>query len=188
MDEGEKPILIESISFEDAKRDLEKTRIFAQTDLGALKGVDRVERITAPAGAAVSEPGAPANFYCLVLKGATRADRIEADGSRTMISLVHERDGFGEAALLSGKTHLQLLVTATEDSIILRFNGEQFWQILACCPQARTVVLADMAQHLQAYQVEALHREKLVSLCTLAAGCGCHPFYSRRCLENRAFS
>jgi signal transduction histidine kinase len=34
----------------------------------------------------------------------------------------------------------------------------------------RKVVLANMAQRLQAYQVEALHREKLVSLGTLAAG------------------
>ena len=34
----------------------------------------------------------------------------------------------------------------------------------------RAVVLANMAQRLQTYQVEALHREKLVSLGTLAAG------------------
>ena len=34
----------------------------------------------------------------------------------------------------------------------------------------RKIVLADSAQRLQAYQVEALHREKLVSLGTLAAG------------------
>ena len=34
----------------------------------------------------------------------------------------------------------------------------------------RKIVLADSAQRLQSYQVEALHREKLVSLGTLAAG------------------
>ena len=170
MDEGEKPVLIELVSFEDVKRDLAKTRIFAETNLDALIGVEQVERITAKTGAAVSEPGSPANFYWVVLKGETRAERIEADGSRTMIGGAHAGDGFGEAALLSGKTHMQFLTTATEDSIVLRFNKEQFWKILACCPQARTVVLADMAHRLQAYQVEALHREKLVSLGTLAAG------------------
>jgi nitrogen-specific signal transduction histidine kinase len=43
--------------------------------------------------------------------------------------------------------------------------------MMACCPKASAqVVLANMAQRLQAYQVEALHREKLVSLGTLAAG------------------
>jgi signal transduction histidine kinase len=41
---------------------------------------------------------------------------------------------------------------------------------MACCPSARKAILADMAVRLQAYQVEALHREKLVSLGTLAAG------------------
>ncbi len=42
--------------------------------------------------------------------------------------------------------------------------------MLACCPSVRKTVLADSAQRIQAYQVEALHREKLVSLGTLAAG------------------
>jgi len=41
---------------------------------------------------------------------------------------------------------------------------------MACCPDARKVILADMSTRLSAYQAEALHREKLVSLGTLAAG------------------
>ena len=41
---------------------------------------------------------------------------------------------------------------------------------MACCPEARKVVLADMSMRLSTYQAEALHREKLVSLGTLAAG------------------
>ena len=41
---------------------------------------------------------------------------------------------------------------------------------MACCPGFRTTVLADVAKRLQSYQVEALHREKLVALGTLAAG------------------
>jgi signal transduction histidine kinase len=61
-------------------------------------------------------------------------------------------------------------VTAVEDSVLVRFTSEQFWQILSDCPESRAVILADMAQRLQAYQVEALHREKLISLGTLAAG------------------
>ena len=37
-------------------------------------------------------------------------------------------------------------------------------------PSTRKVVLADMSVRLHAYQAEALHREKLISLGTLAAG------------------
>jgi signal transduction histidine kinase len=62
------------------------------------------------------------------------------------------------------------LVTAVRDSVLLRFTADQFWGLMACCPEARKVILADMAMRLQAYQAEALHREKLVSLGTLAAG------------------
>jgi signal transduction histidine kinase len=41
---------------------------------------------------------------------------------------------------------------------------------MACCPAVRHVITRDMTERLQAYQVEALHREKLVTLGTLAAG------------------
>jgi len=41
---------------------------------------------------------------------------------------------------------------------------------MSCCPSVRKAVLANMGQRMQMYQVEALHREKLVSLGTLAAG------------------
>ena len=61
-------------------------------------------------------------------------------------------------------------ISAAQDSVLVRFTEQDFWSLLACCPAVRKTVLADSAQRLQAYQVEALHREKLVSLGTLAAG------------------
>ncbi len=61
-------------------------------------------------------------------------------------------------------------VRAVEDSVLLRFGEEAFWTLMSCCPSVRKVVLANMGQRLQIYQVEALHREKLVSLGTLSAG------------------
>ena len=170
MDEGQKPLLVEGISLGEAQRELQSSRVFAETDFEAIKGIDRVERIHAAAGSLLSKPGDPVDFYCIVVRGETRAERIETDGTRTAIGGARTGEGFGEAPLLSGKTHMQFVVTATEDSVLIRFTAEQFWQILACCPEARATILVDMAKRLQAYQVEALHREKLVSLGTLAAG------------------
>jgi C4-dicarboxylate-specific signal transduction histidine kinase len=73
--------------------------------------------------------------------------------------------------LLTGRAAVHVPHLASQDSVLLRFTEQDFWSLLACCPAVRkTVVLADSAQRLQAYQVEALHREKLVSLGTLAAG------------------
>ncbi len=55
-------------------------------------------------------------------------------------------------------------------NVLIRFGEQEFWTLLACCPAVREVILGDMAQRLQSHQVEALHREKLVSLGTLPPG------------------
>ena len=124
----------------------------------------------AKAGAVLAEPGQAGVYYWLVLDGECRADRVEADGSLSTVGTAQSGEGFGETPLLIGKTHSMFLVTAVRDSVLLRFTADQFWALLACCPEARTVVLADMSARLSTYQTEALHREKLVSLGTLAAG------------------
>jgi signal transduction histidine kinase len=170
MDEGKKTLVAEAISLGEAHGELETSRIFAGTNFEAVSGVDRVERIRASAGSVLAKPGDPATSYCIVIQGEIRAERPESDGSLTTVGGARAGEGFGEAPLLSGKAQISFLITAIEDLVMVRFTAEQFWQILACCPKARAVILSDMAKRLQAYQVEALHREKLVSLGTLAAG------------------
>ncbi len=170
MSGAEKQVKTELIALLDVAEELRQTRPFKEVDLGALKGLGRVERLTASAGTVLVEPGAPADSYCLVLRGEIHAERLEADGSKTLVGVASSGEGFGEAPLLSGKPYIPFLITTSQDSQILRFTSDQFWAMLACCPAVRKVVLADMAQRLLSYQVEALHREKLVSLGTLAAG------------------
>lgn len=170
MEDGKNSLAIESIPFLEAQRDLQRTRVFAETDLSAIEGIERVDRVRVAAGGILCSPGDPATSYCVVVEGETRAERLEQDGSRTIVGSARAGEGFGEAVFLSGKTQSQFFVTAIENSVLVRFTSEQFWKILACCPQARAAILADMAQRLHTYQVEALHREKLVSLGTLAAG------------------
>jgi signal transduction histidine kinase len=166
----EKPLVTQSIPFKEIEAELRGTRIFAEADFHALEGMGKVDRVLVSAGSVLSEPGDSAQFYWVVLRGETRAERLEADGSRIVVGGARAGDGFGEAPLLSGKPKVSFRSSAIEDSVLIRFTTEQFWQILACSPKTRAVVLTDMAQRLQAYQVEALHREKLISLGTLAAG------------------
>jgi signal transduction histidine kinase len=174
MSQCEQPIEIESIPLREVAEALGRTRPFAGTNpetfLAALRGVDRVDRVRARAGAVLAEPEQPLHSYWLVLEGVIRAERPEPDGSRTLAGIANAGEGFGEAPLLTGKNHSPFLILAQQDSLLIRFTEEAFWALLACCPEARKVVLADMAKRLQAYQVEALHREKLISLGTLAAG------------------
>ncbi len=47
---------------------------------------------------------------------------------------------------------------------------ELFWKLMFACPHVRMGVLGNMARRLQVYQSQELHREKLISLGTMAAG------------------
>jgi signal transduction histidine kinase len=170
MSEADKLIEVQPVALVELAEALHQTRPFAETGAAALSGVGSVERVTARAGAVLAEAGEPIRFYWLVLEGEVRAERPEQDGSRTLVGLALAGEGFGETPLLTGKSNSPFFVSASRDSVLLRFTVEQFWSLIACCPTLRSVVLANMAQRLQTYQVEALHREKLVSLGTLAAG------------------
>jgi len=170
MAEANQSVIVESVAFKDIAAELRGTRPFAGTNTDYLPGLDRIDRVTAKAGAVLIEAGAPADSYWIVLRGDGRAERPEPDGSRTTVGTAHTGEGFGETPLLTGRTSIPFVITVTEDSVMVRFTREQFWALMACCPEARKVILADTAQRIQAYQVEQLHREKLVSLGTLAAG------------------
>jgi len=170
MNQGEQKIVAEAVSLQEVGEELRGTLPFIGTNFDDLGNLGPVHRVTAPAGAILVEPWDSARAYWVVLDGEIRADRPEPDGSRTPVGFARTGEGFGEAPLLTGKTHSPFLLQAVKDSVLVRFSEDGFWALLGCCPSARKVVLANAAQRLQAYQVEALHREKLISLGTLAAG------------------
>jgi signal transduction histidine kinase len=174
MSISEHSVEVESVPVRGVIEPLRRTRPFGETSaatlMQALAGVESVEVVKAPAESVLVETGEPWRYYWLVLQGETRAERPESDGSWTQVGIATAGGGFGESAFLSGIERAKFRIVATVDSELLRFEEQEFWNLLACCPEARKVVLADMAQRMQSYQVEALHREKLVSLGTLAAG------------------
>jgi signal transduction histidine kinase len=169
MSESPQSIQIEPIHLRDVADALSRTRIFAETPFTEIN-IDLVDRVTAKAGSVLVEAGAPWNFYWLVLEGETIAKRPEKDGTWTMVGAAQAGEAFGETPLITCRSLSLFSIVAAKDSVLLRLSEQDFWSLLACCPAVRKVVLADSAQRLQTYQVEALHREKLVSLGTLAAG------------------
>ncbi len=170
MNEGRSTIEIESVPLEHLARALRATRPFAETPIEAVNGVDSVDRVTARAGSTLLESGDPQRWYWVVLEGEIRADRPEAGQDPVTVGFARAGEGFGEVTLLTGKPNSPFTIVTTQDSLLLRFNEASFWSLLACCPSLRNVVLADMTARLRAHQQEALHREKLISLGTLAAG------------------
>jgi signal transduction histidine kinase len=170
MSKSPQSIQVESIHLRDVAEALPRTRLFAETSFSEIGGIDLVDRVTAKAGSVLVEAGAPWSFYWLVLEGETIAKRREPDGTWTVVGAARAGDGFGETPLLTCRSASMFRIVAEQDSVLLRFSEQDFWSVLACCPAVRKIVLADSAQRLQTYQVEALHREKLISLGTLAAG------------------
>jgi signal transduction histidine kinase len=143
---------------------------FARSSLCTTLAEEPVELIDAAAGAVLIEAGQSPIGYMIVLEGKLRAERVEQDGTVTVAGYALKGEGSGETPLLTGKTTAAFSIVADQDSEMLRFTQEQFWQMLACCPEIRAVAVRDMTNRAQAYQVEALHREKLVTLGTMAAG------------------
>jgi signal transduction histidine kinase len=183
MNTDEKSIVVETVPLRTVADSLSQTRPFAGVSFDAIRAAlnaaestsdassePNVERVHAPAGAVLIVPDQPFEHYFVVLEGETQAERPERDGSRTPIGLATAGDGFGEAAFLTGKRTPGFFVSARRDSVLLRFPVEAFWNLMACCPEFRKTVLADVATRLQSFQVEALHREKLIALGTMAAG------------------
>jgi len=166
----EQGVKVELISLGDVATGLHQSQLFAETPVENLFGVDQVERVTAKAGAVLVQPGDTKLSYWLVLEGNIHAERSEPDGSLSTVGTARPGEGFGEVPLLLGKSKAVFMIRAIEDSVLLRFAEETFWTLMSCCPSVRKAVLANMGQRIQMYQVEALHREKLVSLGTLAAG------------------
>jgi signal transduction histidine kinase len=165
-----KPVRIEEVPFSTVETALKSLPRFAESDLSVLKGGEPVKRVTAPADTIICKPGDSPLFYTVVLEGKMRADRLEQDGTLTAVGFAKAGEGFGETPLLYGKDASTFFIRSVEDSDLLRFTEQQFWDLMACCPAVRRMIVHDMSERVQAYQVEALHREKLVTLGTLAAG------------------
>jgi signal transduction histidine kinase len=163
-------VTVEPVQLKEVAQALGHTRPFADTPSEALRGIDVVDRVKAKAGAILMQPGQSMQYYWLVLEGECRAEREEPDGSLSTVGIAQAGEGFGETPFLTGRTHCAFRITAVRESVMIRFSADQFWALLACCPGVRKVILEDMAARLSIYQAEALHREKLISLGTLAAG------------------
>src|ERR1700688_3346614 len=145
MSAGEQLMDIQAVPLSGLAEALGHTRTFADVPVDALQSIGDVEQVKAKAGTTLAEPGQGSIYYWLVLDGECRAERIEADGSYTTVGTAQAGEAFGETPFLTGKTHATFLVTAVRDTDLLRFSAAQFWALMACCPGARKVILADMS-------------------------------------------
>lgn len=144
--------------------------LFAGLKTQDLSCLGPVELLEAPSGAVLYEQGTHLPGLSIVLAGDVRAVRKEGTGIETPLGLYHAGDTLGEAPLLLGMKVSGAQCEATSDVRLLRVDAEGFWRLMSTCPTVRQGILATAAQRIQAFQATTLHREKLISLGTLAAG------------------
>ncbi len=136
-----------------------------ELDLSCLEGS---EWMHLPAGMALPAlQGEGCHFYAL-LEGEISV--VKQDTEETHLIMFHSGEAFGEVPLLSGRSPVPALAHAVQASRLLRIPENSFWKLLAQSPPVRQAVLQNYTLRYETYQAMTLHREKLVSLGTLAAG------------------
>lgn len=113
--------------------------------------------------------GEIAHFFWILLSGEVRIYQSQPDGRDTTMAVLPAGTAMGEMQLLSNTPYLAT-AQATEAGIALRFDEQQFWNIMTACPEVRKAILGNMAHRFQKFQSVIVQQEKMASLGTLAAG------------------
>jgi signal transduction histidine kinase len=150
--------------------ELRKISAFAQTSEQDLDCLGELELLEVPAGSVLYRTGEGPLYFWIVFHGELRAYKTDSDGSQTYLSSVQEGDTFGEVPILVGHSTPTATCETVTDCTVGRVIPEIFWQLMSTCPVVRKVVLENMSRRLESFTALTLHREKLISLGTLAAG------------------
>jgi signal transduction histidine kinase len=169
MSSDQSSLRIQRVPSETLFPELSKVPVFTEMKQENLECLGTVELIEAEGGAEVVPPGSPCDGFYVVLHGDLEIHKEGKAGEPPQVFAYTAGDSFGEMPLLKG-VHSTYSLVATTPSRLVRFDEESFWQLMFSCPRVRAAILGNMARRLESYQINAVHREKLASLGTLAAG------------------
>jgi signal transduction histidine kinase len=161
---------IEEVEATSLATELQNVPVFAGVTLEDLRCLGTVELVHADTGADLSDINKTHRGFWIMLSGELRLQKRKEDGDLLLLSALTAGETFGEVPLLIGKAASDTVVTVLKPSTVVFLREELFWNLMFACPQVRTGVLGNMARRLQMYQSQELHREKLISLGTMAAG------------------
>ncbi len=150
-------------------QELQKVPVFAGVSLEDLRCLDSVELIHAETGTDLAQIASTRRGFWILLEGELKLQKNLADGELVLIGQMTAGETFGEIPLLMGKSS-DVTITVLQPCTAIYLREELFWNLMFACPQVRIGVLGNMARRLQVFQSQELHREKLISLGTMAAG------------------
>lgn len=150
--------------------ELHRVPTFSQATEQDLACLGEIEVVELSAGTILFRAGVDPVGFWVVLRGELRAYKLEGDGSQAYLTPLKEGDTFGEVPILIGHVSPGLTCEAVTDCSLCRVPQEDFWALMATCQAVRRIVLQNASHRIEAYTALTLHREKLISLGTLAAG------------------
>jgi signal transduction histidine kinase len=131
--------------------------------------IDQGKEVRLQPGELLRAEGQPADSVFVLLEGSFRL--TQRVGNQDLLLKQHDTPTlFGEVPLLMGVTEFWASGRAISSCHILELKAETFWQFMGLCPVLAMAVLQEMVVRMQEVQVLVQHRERLISLGTLAAG------------------
>jgi signal transduction histidine kinase len=169
MTEVQQSSKVEQVEAVSLATQLQTVPVFAGVSLDDLRCLGTVELIHADVGADLLEVSRTHRGFWILLAGELRLQKRLDAGELMLIGTLSDGETFGEVPLLMGKDS-EVVVTVLKASTVVYLREELFWNLMFACPKVRIGVLGNMARRLQVFQSQELHREKLISLGTMAAG------------------
>src|ERR1700677_4993203 len=160
---------VEQVEAASIAAQLQQVPVFAGVPIEDLSHLGTVELIHAEPGADLYDISHARRGFWIVLEGELRLHKIMKDGELMLIGTLSAGETSGEVSLLAGKD-TEVVVTVIKAASVVYLREELFWKLMFSCPDVRSGVLGNMARRLQQFQSQELHREKLISLGTMAAG------------------
>jgi signal transduction histidine kinase len=170
MAQLQQPSRVENVNAAELAAAFAKVPALASVSVEELRSIGDVRLVHIEKDADLFVVAGVRRGFWAILAGEIHVVKREDDGSITPFGNMKPGDTFGEVPLLTGKEAKSVVAKALEPSLVAYFADEAFWHIMHCCPKVRSVVLENTAHRIQLYTSQAIHREKLISLGTLAAG------------------
>jgi signal transduction histidine kinase len=108
--------------------------------------------------------------FWFLSRGELAIFKVQEGGQEMHMVTQHEGESFGEVPLLMGMRNISGRCVAVKACELVQIPAQGFWQLMASNSDVRETILLDHSRRQEMYQAMALHREKLISLGTLAAG------------------
>lgn len=131
--------------------------------------IDQGTEISLPSGELLRAEGTPADCMFVLLEGSLHM--TQRVGNHDMLLKRHDQPTLiGEVPLLMGVPLFWASSRAITSCHLLELGADTFWQFMGLCPTLAMTVLRTMIERVQEAQILAQHRERMISLGTLAAG------------------